>query len=113
MFARSLALALLLAGTAAASAATDDELRSQLVGRWGETAECAGSVLTFNADGTFVSSGGGDASGDRSGSFQITGGKLMGKAGDTTMPEVTVSFDADKLLLQGDSGDPDTLFKCK
>jgi hypothetical protein len=106
MVVRSLALAFILAGTVAASAATDDELRQQIVGKWGETAECADSTLSFNADGTF-----GD--GDRTGTYSITGGKLSGKAGEQAMPDVTVSFDADKMMLKNEGGDTDTLTKCK
>jgi hypothetical protein len=106
MVVRSLALAFVLAGTVAALAATDDELRQQIVGKWGETAECTDSTLTFNADGTF-----GD--GDRTGTYAIASGKLTGKAGDQAMPDVMVSFDADKLMLKNDSGDTDTLTKCK
>jgi hypothetical protein len=106
MVIRSLALAFLLAGTLAASAATDDELRSQIVGKWSEAAASTDSVLTFNSYGTFASDG-------RNGTYQIASGKLTGKAGDQTMPDVMVSFDGDKMMLQNDGGDTDTLVKCK
>jgi hypothetical protein len=115
MIVRTLALALLVAGSAAAFAATDDELKTQIVGKWGDSAACpTGAAITFNADGTFISGGGtGNAADDRNGNYQITGGKLTGKAGDTTMPTVGVAVDGDKLVFTNDSGATDTLVKCQ
>jgi len=111
MRARTLAFALLLAGTAGAYAATDDELRTQIVGRWGEDAACSGSILTFNADGTFARGTGSSDAADSQGTYQINSGKLSGKVGDSEMPQVDISFNADQLVLSGDGGA--TLTKCK
>ncbi|HZP21074.1 MAG TPA: lipocalin family protein [Bauldia sp.] len=115
MIARTLTLALLIASSAAAFAATDDELKTQIVGKWGDTSACPnGAALTFNADGTFVSGGGtGNAADDRNGTYQINGGRLSGKSGDTTMPEVSIAVDGDKLVFTNDAGSTDTLVKCQ
>ncbi len=104
-------LALVLAATAA-SATTDDELRTMMIGTWGDTADCANGTLTFNADGTFVSAGADPASGTLDGTFEIVEGKLNGKAGDLVMPQVEVRFDGETLMLVGDGAPGDSLVHC-
>ena len=49
-----LAALALAASTTLVLAATDDELREELVGPWGQDAECAEGSLTFKANGTFA-----------------------------------------------------------
>jgi hypothetical protein len=52
---RTAFFALALAVSASlASAATDDELRQQIVGAWGQDATCSTGALGFAADGTFT-----------------------------------------------------------
>ena len=109
-----LALALLIAAPAMAHAATDDELKKQLVGRWGETAACTESVLDFRADGTFtMASGGDDPDSDMAGTYDIKNGVLTGKAEDRDMPTVTLRFEGtDKVYLEADGKTTDTLVRC-
>src|SRR5436190_18534304 len=65
-----------------AAAATDDELKQQIVGKWSQQASCGGDVLTFNADGTVVHHRqGAAAADDESGTYQIVGGMLKGTLG--------------------------------
>jgi uncharacterized protein (TIGR03066 family) len=114
MRAALLAFLFVTAGSLAASAATDDELRSQILGKWGETADCKSGLLIFNADGSFAST---DASGqsaaDQNGTYAISGGKLNGKAGERTMPEVTISFDGDTMTFAIDADRTEKLSRCK
>lgn len=107
-----LAFALLPGLTFAAHAANDDELTQQMVGKWGENAACAAGALQFNADGTFF---GLDQSGAETlkGTFDITGGKLHGKTADGgSMPEMTVSFEAETLVLTGTDSPTQRLTRC-
>ncbi len=114
MRALPLALALLIAGPVVAHAATDDELRKQIVGRWGETAECQGSVLVFNEDGSFLSDNlDGDPENDMKGTFAIKGGVLTGHADESDMPEVSIRFEGtDKLFFEAGGKATDTLIRC-
>lgn len=92
--------ALALAASASASlalAATDDELRQQILGAWGEDAECARGALTFNADGTCSIVMPGDD--PETGAWTISNGVLTGSG----QPTSTVTIDGDSLAL----GDPD------
>lgn len=109
-----LALALLIAVPALAHAATDDELKKQLVGRWGETAACTDSVLDFKEDGSFtMQSGGDDPDSDMSGTYEIKNGVLSGKAEDRDMPAVTLRFEGtDKVYLESEGKTTDTLVRC-
>ncbi|MCB1500882.1 MAG: hypothetical protein KDK07_14005 [Bauldia sp.] len=96
---RIVAAAVLLAGSASlALAATDEELRSQIVGSWGQDASCGTGRLTFNADGTFTL-----ARPDRSqgGTWSIAGGMLSGTASDgSPRPDVGLSFEADTMIFK-------------
>jgi hypothetical protein len=106
------ALAFVLTGATAAFAVSDVELRTKIVGTWSDTAECAAGMLVFNADGTFVSRDTGSSEADAlRGTYQIEDGKLNGKAEDHDMPEVTVSFDGETLVMAA-AGDTDRLTRC-
>ncbi len=81
-----------------ALAATDDELRQQIVGGWGENAACADS-LVFNADGTFTMlRAGADPAGQ--GTWSIANGILSGATPDGSMPDVTLRIEATKLYFE-------------
>ena len=109
-----LALALLIAAPALAHAATDADLKKQLVGRWGETAACTDSVLIFKEDGTFSSDNGDDdPDNDMNGTYEIKDGMMTGKAEDRDMPAVSLRFEGtDKVLLEADGKTTDTLIRC-
>jgi uncharacterized protein (TIGR03066 family) len=109
-----LALALLIAAPALAHAATDDDLKKQLIGRWGETAACTDSVLTFKEDGSFtMQSGDDDPDSDMAGTYQIKNGVMTGQAEDRDMPAVTLRFEGtDKVFLESDGKTTDTLIRC-
>jgi hypothetical protein len=92
-----LALLLLSASASLAFAATDDELRQQIVGPWGQDAECAAGALTFNADGTFAITRADDD--PEAGTWQIAEGILTG----SDQPTSTVAIEGDQLML----GDPE------
>lgn len=114
MRATPLSLAFLIAGSALAHAATDDELRKQIVGRWGETAACEGSVLVFNEDGSFLSDNlDNDPDNDMKGTYAIKDGVLTGSAEDRDMPEVSIRFEGtDKLFFEAGGKSTDTLIRC-
>ena len=95
-----------------AQAATDDELRSMIIGTWSDRATCENGTLTFNADGTFGSSGTEpDGSDGLKGTFQIVGGKLAGTSGGEAMPEATISFEGETLVF-ATQGRTDRLVHC-
>ena len=106
------ALACLLAASSAAMATTDIELRQMIVGSWGESAACADGAIVFNADGTFLSRDK-DSNPDNqlNGTYEISDGKLNGKAEDHDMPEVTVGFDGEVLVMASE-GNIDRLTRC-
>ena len=106
------ALAFLLASVVAASATSDDDLRKMIVGTWGDSSDCAKGVLVFNSDGTFLSRDNStDANDELKGTYEISDGKLSGKAEDHDMPEMTVSFDGETLVMAS-SGNVDRLNRC-
>jgi hypothetical protein len=107
------ALVFVLVTGATALAVTDAELKTKIVGTWGSEATCAEGVMVFNADGTFLSrsTGGAGAADELQGSYEISGGKLNGKAEDHEMPELTVSFDAETLVMAS-GGHVDRLVRC-
>ena len=83
-----------------ALAATDDELRQQIVGAWGENAACADS-LVFNADGSFTMvRAGDDPAGRGVGTWSIAGGVLSGATPDCAMPDVMLRIEATKLYFE-------------
>lgn len=95
-----LAALLLAAASSLAFAATDDELRQQLVGAWGADEACADASLIFNADGTFsINESGSDAAG-RSGTWSIANGVLSGATPDGAMPDVTLRIEPPKLYFE-------------
>ncbi len=100
---RTLAFAALLLAVAPtlAFAATDDELRQQIVGAWGENAACADASLVFNADGTFTMvRAGEDPAGQGAGTWSIANGVLSGATPDGSMPDVTLRIEAAKLYFE-------------
>lgn len=104
------AFAFVLASAATALAVTDAELKTKIVGTWGESAACTEGALVFKGDGSFVSRDR-DPSNQLVGSYEISGGKLNGKAEDHDMPEMTVSFDGETLIMAS-SGNIDRLTRC-
>ncbi|HET7716147.1 MAG TPA: hypothetical protein VFK86_11015 [Bauldia sp.] len=96
-----LAVLLLSAAPSVAFAATDDELRQQIVGAWGTDAACTDASLVFNADGTFAMvEPGQDAASQRGGTWSIKGGILSGATPEGAMPDVTVRIEETKLLFE-------------
>lgn len=83
-----------------AFAATDDELRQQLVGAWGADEACADASLVFNADGTFSITEGGSGSAGRGGTWSIANGVLSGATPDGAMPDVTLRIEPPKLYFE-------------
>jgi hypothetical protein len=110
------ALALLATVTSAsASAASDADLKTMILGSWAPTADCSAGSLVFNADGTFASKPPMGAGDELDGSYSIVNGVLAGVAGQVTMPAVGVSFAGATLVLTDstDPTNPDTLIHCK
>ena len=96
-----------------AFAATDDELRQQLVGSWAETPECTGQLLTFKGDGTFITGDtADDPADDRKGTYKVADGKLTGEAEGRAMPEVTLRIEGDKLFFDGEGGSSEAAVRC-
>src|SRR6185503_20953867 len=104
------ALAFVLATGATAFAITDAELKTKIVGSWGDTAACTEGALVFKADGSFASRDK-DPTNQLIGTYEISGGKLNGKAEDHEMPEMTISFDGETLVMAS-SGNIDRLSRC-
>jgi Lipocalin-like domain len=97
--------ALALAASASlALAATDDELKQQIVGSWGQDVQCAQGALTFSADGTFNLVRPGDDT--ESGTWEITDGILTGTSSDGgAQPASSVTIEEDTLALGAPDGD--------
>ena len=96
----ALAAILLASASSLALAATDDELRAQIVGAWGADAACANASLVFNADGTFsINEGATDAT-SRPGTWSIANGVLSGATADGAMPDVTLRIEEAKLYFE-------------
>jgi len=110
---RSALTVLLLAGpTVAALAATDAELKQQIIGAWGQDPNCAAGALTFVDDGTFtIERTGADS---QAGRWDIVGGILTGTASDGgKQPDATVRIDGDSLYLGAPEGSRvETLNRC-
>jgi hypothetical protein len=83
-----------------------------LVGTWGPGAGCDQGRLTFNADGTFSASNSTADANPRTGTYQITGGKLTGSADGNSMPTVTLSVENGSIVFTNDSGGKETLVPC-
>ena len=106
--------ALLVAASASfAFAATDDELRQQIVGGWGQDETCSTGSLSFTEEGTFTFARPGVA--EQTGTWSIAGGMLNGTRSDGgEQPPAAVSFADDKLTLAegGDASRSATFFRC-
>jgi hypothetical protein len=102
-----LVASLLAASASLAFAATDEELRTLIVGAWGQDPTCQSGSLTFNADGTFALARGEDSD---TGTWQITGGMLSGATSDgNSRPDVKLTIEGDSLIF----GEMDeTLTRC-
>jgi hypothetical protein len=94
-----------------AVAASDDELRQQIVGSWGENAECASGSLMFNADGTFMMTRA-DTGEQMNGQYQIVGGVLSGSSAEGAMPEVAIRIEEAKLTLENGGQVVNELIRC-
>lgn len=105
------ALALLVALPTVAAAANDDEIKTAMVGSWGDNPACDNGRLTFAADGTFFSGDAEDAEGARKGTYEVKDGVLTGTAGEDSMPTAKVSFEGDTLILAAE-GHTDRLVHC-
>lgn len=98
------ALFTLAASVSCAFAATDDELRQQIIGAWGQDAVCSTGSLTFREDGTFAFAQPGVE--PVGGTWSITDGVLKGtRDGGGEQPDATVSFTDGKMSMteEGDS----------
>ena len=114
---RLAALVLLATSVIPALAAdTDDQLRQKIVGYWGDSDQCQGSVLVFRSDGTVDEievdrTRTPSVSTIRTGTYQIAAGKLSGKMGGTVMPLVDLRFDGDTMVLV-DGTDESPVTRC-
>jgi hypothetical protein len=104
MIRSAIAILALTASATLAIAATDDELRQQIVGAWGQDAACENGSLTFKDDGTFAFlQPGGAALG---GTWTITDGVLSGsRDGGGSQPDTTISF-ADGRMTMTETAEP-------
>lgn len=98
------ALLALAASVSCAFAATDDELRRDIIGAWGQDAVCSTGSLTFREDGTFAFAQPGVD--PVTGTWSISDGVLKGtrdSGGD--QPDATISFTDGKMSMTeaGDS----------
>lgn len=101
----------LVASVTFAHAATDDELRQQIVGAWGQDPTCSTGALSFAADGTFTfSQPGKDA---QPGTWTIAGGLLTGSMAGAASPDAKVEItDAGLTIAEVESGQTTTLLRC-
>lgn len=98
MIRAAIAVVALTASATFALAATDDELRKDIVGAWGQDAACESGSLTFKDDGTFAFAQPGGAS--IGGTWSITDGVLSGsRDGGGSQPDTTVSFADGKMTM--------------
>jgi hypothetical protein len=105
----AIAATVLAAAPLAALAATDQELKQQIVGGWGQDADCADGSLTFNDDGTFALAQPGR---NETGTWDIAGGTLTGSTSDgSSRPDAAVTIAGDTLAL-GTGDEAETLIRC-
>lgn len=99
------------ASVAFAHAATDDALRQQIVGAWGQDPTCSTGALSFSADGTFTfSQPGKDA---QPGTWTIAEGILTGSMAGAASPDAKVEItDAGLTIAEIESGLTTTLLRC-
>ena len=108
----ALTILLVAASASFAQAATDDELRQQIVGAWGQDETCSTGSLSFAADGTFSFARPGlDL---QTGTWSIAGGMLNGARADgSAQPEATVSFAEGRMTISEAGGAQSaTFFPC-
>jgi hypothetical protein len=93
----------LFASVSFALAATDDELKQQIVGAWGLDETCSTGSLTFREDGTFTFvQPGSEPSG---GTWSIAGGVLSGtREGGGKQPDATIGFADGKMTMTETEG---------
>ncbi len=109
----ALAAALIASTASLAAAATDDELRQQIVGAWGADDGCAKASLVFNADGTFAMvEADRDPAAQRGGTWTITDGVLNGHTTEGDMPAVTVRVEDTKLYFEEQGQVVNELTRC-
>jgi len=108
----ALTILLVAASASFAHAATDEELRQQIVGAWGQDATCSTGSLSFAADGTFTFARPGLD--PQAGTWSVAGGLLSGARADgSAQPEAAISFADGKLTLaESGSGQSATFFPC-
>lgn len=101
----------LVASVSFAFAATDDELRQQIVGAWGQDATCSTGAVAFLADGSFTfSQPGKDA---QTGTWAIDAGILTGSMAGADSPDARVDItDAGMTIAEIESGKTTTLLRC-
>lgn len=91
----ALAALALAASTTFALAATDDELRQQILGQWGADAACAEGQVTFNADGSLAVSQ--PRGYEATGTWSIDAGVFRSVIGDRAQPDAALVI-ADGLM---------------
>jgi hypothetical protein len=93
----------LFASVSFALAATDDELKQQIVGAWGQDETCSSGSLTFREDGTFTfAQPDSDPSG---GTWSIANGVLSGtRDGGGQQPDATIVFADGKMTMTETEG---------
>ncbi len=98
----------LAASAAMALAATDDELKQQIVGPWGPDETCAEGALTFNADGTYAIVRPDDD--PETGTWSISDGVITA----SDQPVSTVTIEGNKLVMGDPKGGPrkETFIRC-
>lgn len=104
MIRATVAMLAVAASATLAFAATDDELRQEIVGAWGQDAACENGSLSFKDDGTFAFLQPGGAS--LGGTWTITDGVLSGsRDGGGSQPDTTVAF-ADGKMTMTETAEP-------
>ena len=99
----ALTILLVAASVSFAQAATDEELRQQIVGAWGQDETCSTGSLSFAADGSFAFTRPGLDT--QTGTWSIAGGMLNGTRSDgSAQPEATVSFADGKMTISESGG---------
>ena len=106
MIRTAVAILTLVASAQLALAATDDALKTEILGSWGQEVTCSAASIAFAADGTLIFTRPGDS--DKSGTWSISEGVLS--VTDETgkpIPDATIDIAGDDLTLRGtDRGKP-------
>ena len=107
----ALAAVALAATMPLALAASDEALREQIVGSWGQDEACASGALSFAADGTFTFAQPGRD--PQKGTWSITDAILKGSMEGTESPPANVDItEAGLTIGEIDSGKTTTLLRC-